>query len=159
MHDRRWYPTRRPCPTAGPWSPPVQPDNTLDYDPIPEVYDPNTQHLDEAHRGRPVIPNYAFMFVLPDGRVLAAGSDEAKMGTYALNVATQTWSVVDSDGSRCRQRGDVPPGKIMKSGSSYIAHRRTKAAIPSKATTYVLDMTQATPRGSRRPRWRTHVRI
>ena len=85
-------------------------------------------------------------FQLPDGRILAAGSDEALMATYALNVATQTWSVVDS---RVLDAGSAVmylPGKIMKTGSSYIAGDQTvEKGIPSKATTYVLDMTQANP--------------
>ena len=86
------------------------------------------------------------MFVLPDGRVLAAGSDEAKMGTYVLNVATQTWSVVDPTVLDAGSAVMYLPGKIMKAGSSYLSAAADNGGnIPSAATTYVLDMTQPSP--------------
>src|SRR5262249_17327895 len=92
------------------------------------------------------IPNYPFMFVLPDGRVLAAGSDEAKMATYALNVATQSWSVIDPTVLDAGSAVIYAPGKIMKAGSSYLsAPADNGGSPPSAATTYVLDTTQASP--------------
>src|SRR5262249_6556145 len=92
------------------------------------------------------IPNYPFMFVLPDGRVLAAGSDEAKMATYVLNVGTQSWSVVDPTILDAGSGVMYLPGKIMKAGSSYLsAPADNGGGVPSKAATYVLDMNQASP--------------
>ena len=84
------------------------------------------------------------MFVLPNGKVLAAGSDADDMATYMLDVATQTWSVVDPSILEAGSAVMYAPGKIMKSGSSY----RTPDLIDfgsSGATTYVIDMNQPSP--------------
>jgi hypothetical protein len=66
------------------------------------------------------------------------------MATWVLDVDSQTWTMVNGQilegGSAVMYR----PGKIMKAGSSY----RTPDPVnvgPSKATTYVLDMTQGAP--------------
>ncbi len=148
MQYRRWYPT---IITMGDGRAIVIGGGARDYTPssyskIPEVFDPQTNTWTTLSNAVQTIPNYAFVFQLPDGRILAAGSDEALMATYALNVATQTWAVVDS---RVLDAGSAVmylPGKIMKAGSSYIAGDQTvEKGIPSKATTYVLDMTQSSP--------------
>src|SRR5262249_21059982 len=121
--------------------------NTLDYQPIPEVYDPVANTWTKlSGAGGQTIPNYSFSFALPDGRVLAAGSDEAKMATYVLDLATQQWSVVDPtvlDGGSAVM---YAPGKIMKAGSSYLSAPPDNGGnAPSAATTYVLNMTQGSP--------------
>ncbi len=148
MQYRRWYPT---IITMGDGRAIVIGGGARDYTPssyskIPEVFDPQKNTWTTLSNAVQTIPNYAFCFQLPDGRILAAGSDEALMATYALNVATQTWAVVDS---RVLDAGSAVmylPGKIMKAGSSYIAGDQTvEKGIPSKATTYVLDMTQSSP--------------
>src|SRR5207244_6349437 len=109
------------------------------------------------------IPNYPFVFQLPDGRVLAAGSDEAKMATYALNVATQTWSMVDPTVLDAGSAVMYLPGKIMKAGSSYLsAPADNGGSTPSKATTYVLDMSQPSPAWQQTPSManpRTHLNL
>ena len=91
---------------------------TTTYIPIPEIYNPVTNSFSRLTNANQVIPNYPFMFVLPDGRVLAAGSDESPMATYALNVATQTWSVVDPTAVDGGSSAMYAPGKILKSGRS-----------------------------------------
>ena len=146
MAYRRWYPTAttlsdgRVLMTAG------SVHNTLDYVPIPEVYDPVTNSWTTLSAANQTIPNYPFMFVLPDGRVLAAGSDEAKMATYLLNVGTQQWSVVDSTVLDAGSAVMYLPGKVMKAGSSDLsAPADNGGSVPSAATTYVLDMTQGSP--------------
>src|SRR5262249_44253136 len=117
--------------------------NNTTYIPIPEVYDPLSNAFTKLTAASQTIPNYPFMFVLPDGRVLAAGSDEAKMASYVLNVATQTWSVVDPSvldaGSALMSR----PGKVLKSGSSYYEDTTAHDNDPAARTAYVLDMTQS----------------
>jgi chitodextrinase len=148
MANRRWYPTiitmadGRAIIIGGgdkdftPYS----------YSKIPEVFDPQTDTWTTLTDAVQTIPNYAFVFALPDGRILAAGSDEAKMATYALDVATQTWSVIDPTVLDAGSAVMYLPGKVMKTGSSYIAGDQTvEKGIPSLATTYVLDMTQPNP--------------
>src|SRR5262249_5360280 len=63
-----------------------------------------------------------------------------------LDVATQTWSVVDPTVLDAGSAVMYLPGKVMKTGGSYITgdHGLYKG-IPSAATTYVLDMTQPSP--------------
>ncbi len=146
MSDRRWYPNALTLPdgrvlvTAG------SAQNTLDYDPIPEVYDPVANTWTKLTGANQVIPNYPFMFVLPNGNVLAAGSDEAKMASYVLNVATQTWSVVDPTVLDAGSAVQYLPGKIMKTGSSYLsAPADNGGGTPSAATTYVIDVNQPSP--------------
>lgn len=144
MTYRRWYPTvtlladGRALVTSGS-------DQLVNsYDPIPEVFDPRTNTFTALNSANLTIGNYPFMFVLPNGNVLAAGSDEHTMPTYVLNVATQTWSVVDPTTLDAGSAVMYLPGKIMKAGSSY----RTPDSVnvgPSAATTYVIDMTQSTP--------------
>jgi hypothetical protein len=146
MHDRRWYPNAmtlsdgRVLVTAGSST------STLDYDPIPEVYDPVANTWTKLTGANQTIPNYPFMFVLPNGNVFAAGSDEAKMGSYELNVATQTWTTVTSTPLDAGSAVQYLPGKIMKTGSSYLsAPPDNGGSTPSAATTYVIDMNQQTP--------------
>ncbi|MCI0682547.1 MAG: Ig-like domain-containing protein [Gemmataceae bacterium] len=146
MAYRRWYPTAtlladgRVLVTAG------SVNNTLDYVPIPEMYDPVSNTWTTLTAANQTIPNYPFVFQTPDGRVLVAGSDEAKMATYILDVATQSWSLVDPtvlDGGSAVM---YAPGQIMKAGSSYLSAPADNGGnIPSAATTYVLDATLPTP--------------
>jgi hypothetical protein len=82
------------------------------------------------------------MFVLPDGRVLAAGSVRQSMISQVLNVTSQTWTPVGSSAVDGHSSVMYAPGKIMKSGTAAVVGASTAAAA---ATTYVLDMTQASP--------------
>jgi hypothetical protein len=146
MNDRRWYPNAMTLPdgrvlvTAGSAT------STLDYNPIPEVYDPVANTWTLLTNANQTIPNYPFMFVLPNGNVLAAGSDEAKMGTYELDVGTQTWTTVDPTVLDAGSAVQYLPGEFMKAGSSYLsAPPDNGGGTPSAATTYVLNMNQANP--------------
>ncbi|QEH32282.1 Chitodextrinase precursor [Aquisphaera giovannonii] len=146
MHDRRWYPTATTLPNGSALVTAGSANNTLDYDPIPEVYDPVANTWTKLTGASQVIPNYPFMFVLPDGRVFAAGSDEAKMASYVLNVATRSWSVVDPTALDAGSAVQYLPGKVMKAGSSYLsAPADNGGGTPSANTTYVIDMNGASP--------------
>ncbi|HEY7118821.1 MAG TPA: Ig-like domain-containing protein [Tepidisphaeraceae bacterium] len=146
MNYRRWYPTAITLPdgralvTAGA-------DRTVtSYIPIPEIYDEKTNTWTKLTNANRTIPDYPFMFVLPDGRVIAAGSDEAKMATSVLDLTTQTWTTLDPTVLDAGSAVMYLPGKIMKAGSSYLSPPADNGGnIPSAATTYVLDMTQGTP--------------
>ena len=63
-------------------------------------------------------------------------------GTQVLNVATQTWSMVDPVAVPGGSSAMYRPGKILKTGTSV---NPDTAIRPSAATAYMLDMTQGSP--------------
>jgi chitodextrinase len=109
---------------------------------IPEVFDPQFATWTQLTGASMSFPYYPHMFVLGDGRVLAAATTEAPIVSRVLDLATQTWSVVDPTAVDGGSSVMYAPGKIMKSGRSVDPDQ---PVIPSTATTYVLDMNQATP--------------
>jgi len=54
---------------------------------LPEVYDPSALAWSLVGAANGAVPNYPFMFVLPDGRLLLAGGSEAATPTLALDLA------------------------------------------------------------------------
>ena len=109
---------------------------------IPEIYNPQTNTWVQLTNASLQFPYYPHMFVLPDGRVLAASATEESIISRALDVAAQTWSVVDPvpvDGGSAAM---FLPGKVMKSGTST---NPDEPVVPAAATTYVLDATQPSP--------------
>ena len=142
MNRARWYPTATTLPdgrllvTAGE-------DGCFGcYVETPEIYDPLADTWTPLSNATASLPFYPHMFVLPDGRVVAASSTEDTIVTQVLDVATETWSVVDPvpvDGGSAVM---YLPGKIMKAGINTDADEPT---VPAASTTYVLDMTQPSP--------------
>jgi hypothetical protein len=111
--------------------------------PIAEIYNPQTTAWTQLSSAPLALPYYPHMFVLPDGRLLAASTTEHPIITQALDIATQTWSVVDPgvyDGGSAVM---YLPGKVMKSGTSY---HPDDPVVPSGERTFVLDMTSPLPR-------------
>jgi hypothetical protein len=108
---------------------------------ISEVHDANMLTWSLLDGANAALSKYPFMFVIPDGRVLMAGSAESATATQALDVDTGTWTSIDS---RVLDGGSAVmylPGRIMKSGSA----ARAGMTGAASRTTYVLDMNQATP--------------
>jgi hypothetical protein len=140
MQTPRWYPTNTTLPdgrilvTAGEIN--CDACNAL----IPEIYNPISNTWTELFGAPLDLTYYPHMFVLPDGRVLAASTAESPTVTQVLNVVTQTWSVVDANAVDGGSAAMYLPGKIMKSGTST---NPDDPVVPSETTTYVLDMTQA----------------
>jgi fibronectin type 3 domain-containing protein len=146
MAYHRWYPTATTLPDGRALVTAGADTSVTSYVPIPEIYDPSSNTWTQLNAANQTIPDYPFVFVLPDGRVLAAGSDESPMATYALNVATQQWTVVDPQVLDAASGVMYLPGKIMKAGASYrSAPPDNGGNAPSSPNTYVLDMTQPTP--------------
>jgi hypothetical protein len=146
MAYRRWYPSVTTLPNGQALVTAGSDVSTISYIPIPEIYNPLTNTWRQLNTANQVIPNYPFMFVLTDGRVLAAGSDESPMATYALDLTTETWSVVDATPLDAGSAVMYAPGKIMKSGASYLSPPIDNGgSTPSSPNTYVLDMTQPSP--------------
>jgi chitodextrinase len=108
----------------------------------PEVYDPATGSWTSLTGAQLNMPLYPFMFQLPDGRVLYAGSDEANTITRALTVATQTWTTIDpvvrTGGSAVMFR----PGVALKAGSPGNVDLPPEQAVN---TAYLLDMNAPAP--------------
>ena len=138
----RWYPTATTLPdgrvlvTSGSTT-----CSTCIAD-IPEVYDPATNTWIQLTSARLTLPLYPFMFVLPDGRILNAGSDEASIETRVLDVQAQTWTVVDPVPVGGGSAAMYLPGRVVKSGSPADVDL---PSAPAVSQTWVIDMTQPSP--------------
>ena len=109
---------------------------------LPEVFNPATGTWTQL-TGAPLdLPYYPHDFVLPDGRILVTGANRRAIPTYALDLATQTWTTVDPAVLDAGSSVMYTPGKIMKSGNG---RDPDLPGAPSVATTYVLDMTAPNP--------------
>ena len=142
MAGRRWYPTAttlsdgRVLVTSGA-------DGCFDcIVPIPEIYDPQSNSWTQLTKANLAVPFYAYMFLLPDGRIVDAGADDESVITRVLNVATQTWTTVEPVAVDGGSAAMYLPGKLIKSGSSTDT---PDTLTPASATTYVLDTTQSLP--------------
>jgi hypothetical protein len=109
--------------------------------PIPEVFDPVANTWTQLPGASLGLPTYALMFVLPDGRILQASCNEFSNITRVLNIATQTWTIVDPNVLDVGSAVMYLPGMVMAAGASAEGGQTGLA----KSTTYVLDMTQARP--------------
>ncbi len=141
MSFRRWYPTVTTLPdgrmlvTSG-----AQSCLTCLAD-VPEIFDPVSRRFTQLTSARLGIDYYPFMFVLPDGRLLSAGSNEDAYETRTLNMTTGTWSMVDPVVKDGHSAVMYRPGKVLKTGTAADSGT-TGVAQP---TGYVIDMTQPSP--------------
>ncbi len=141
MAYRRWYPTVTALPdgkmlvTSG-----GQTCLSCLAD-VPEIFDPTTNRFSQLTSARLGIWYYPFMFVLPDGRLLSAGSNERAYETRALDLNSGTWSMVDPVVKDGHSAVMYRPGKILKTGTAADSGTVGNAA----PTAYVLDMTQPSP--------------
>ncbi len=89
-------------------------------------------------------PLYPFMFVIPDGRILYAGSDEEYTQTHVFTVTgtTGSWSLINSATLQGGSAVMYRPGRIIKAG----AHGNTDvAAVPSVANAYTINTNVVEP--------------
>ena len=82
------------------------------------------------------------MFVLPDGRLLAASTQAEPIISSVLNISAQTWTPVGPVAIDGGSSAMYLPGKVIKSGT---AMDPDLPIVSSVASTYVLDMTQPEP--------------
>jgi len=142
MPEARWYPTVTALPdgrvlvTAGEIN--CDECNAL----IPAIYDRAANSWTQLTRASQNLPYYTHMFVLPDGRLLAASANRRAIASLALDLATQVWSVVDPAVLDGGSAATYAPGKIVKSG---LGRDPDLPGAPSVATTYVIDMTRPLP--------------
>ena len=141
MSFRRWYPTGTQLGDGRILVVSGDQRSQNDIAATPEIYDPALNRWTSLTAAANAIPVYPFLFQLPDGRVLQAGSSEVATSTQALDVASRTWSVVDSrliDGASAVM---YSPGRILKAGTAADSGNSGTAL----ATAFVIDMTQAKP--------------
>jgi hypothetical protein len=110
---------------------------------VPELYDPTANTWTQLGGAQLNMPLYPHMFVLPDGGVLYASSTEGTIQTQALNIGTQTWTMIDPVAVAGGSSAMYLPGVILKSGSPGAPGRIPVAT--SLNTAYGLDMTQPNP--------------
>ena len=142
MAQTRWYPTVTCLPDGRVLVVSGSQLTGTDYVTVPEIYNATTNTWSRLTSLSASIPYYPHNFVLPDGRVLEASTFGQPIASDVLTISPQKRTVVDS---RLLDGGSAVmylPGKIMKSGTATANNGSTS---PSAATTYVLDMTAATP--------------
>jgi hypothetical protein len=145
MNFARWYPTATGLPDGKILVVSGSIDCQTCIVDTPEVYDPTTNSWQQlaAPTAKLTLPLYPHMFVIPDGRVVAAGSQSDKIVSQVLDLNAQTWTPFG--GSTAVNGGSsvmYQPGKIMKSG---LGRAPDMPVIASVRTTSVLDATQASP--------------
>jgi hypothetical protein len=143
MNFPRWYPTLTTLPDGRVLSISGSNQNENAIVPTPEIYNPTTNVWTAFPNSPLTVPLYPFMFVLPDGRVLEAGSVSGSAVTEVLDLNQMQWSVVDSNVVDGHSAVMYQPGKIMKSGTGSVPGMGN---VPAQPVTFVLDMTQSSPR-------------
>ena len=109
---------------------------------VPEIFNPATERWTSLPSASLNLPLYPHMYVLPDGRVFAAATQEDPIQSQVLNLSTNTWSPVGSGVVDGGSSVEYAPGKILKSGT---ARNPDYPAKNAAATAYVIDMNQASP--------------
>ncbi|PYM78725.1 MAG: hypothetical protein DME09_22860 [Candidatus Rokuibacteriota bacterium] len=120
MSYARWYPTATTLPDGRVLATSGSDNCDACLVPIHEVYNPGTNTWIQLTQARMTLPQYPFMFVLPDGRVLVAGSWEATVVAQALDVAASTWTTIDPNAVDGGTAVMYLPGEVMKSGTSML---------------------------------------
>jgi chitodextrinase len=141
MAVARWYPSLTVLPNGKVLVLSGEVGGRGDYAQIPEVYDPATNTWAQLSFASLSLPYYPHAFVLPNGKVAVTGTAELPVPARTLDVASQTWTTVDSRLFEAYSGAMYLPGKILKSGKS----TNSLGSGPSVATAYVIDMTVATP--------------
>jgi len=109
---------------------------------IPEIFDPVANSWSQLASASLSVPLYPHMFLLPDGRIFLSGSQEEPVVSRTLNLATQTWTVVDNNARDGGSSVMYLPGKILKAG---LGRNPDYPVANSIATAWVIDMTQPSP--------------
>ncbi|HWZ42268.1 MAG TPA: Ig-like domain-containing protein [Candidatus Saccharimonadales bacterium] len=143
MNFPRWYPTLTTLPDGRVLA--VSGSDRCEACPVPtpEIFDPRTNTWTAFPNAPLSLPLYPFMFVLPDGRVLEAGSVSGTAVTEALDLSKMQWTVVDPNVVDGHSAVMYQPGKIMKSGTGSVPGNGN---VPAQPTTVVLDMNQPNPK-------------
>jgi hypothetical protein len=142
MSQGRWYPTVITLPDGRALVVSGEVDCYRCSAEIPEIYNPATNQWTALNAAALPLPEYPHLFVLADGRVLVTSAFDDPTVTRTLNVATQTWTVVDPVARDAHSAAMYRLGRIVKSGTSANSDPPFFTATPN---TYVLDMNQPAP--------------
>ncbi|HET9644071.1 MAG TPA: hypothetical protein VFP68_12095, partial [Burkholderiaceae bacterium] len=143
MAYKRWYPTATRLSDGRILALSGSSDGCLScFAQTPEVFDPAANAWTKLTGATANIPYYPFAYVLPDGRLVQVGASEQATTTQVLNIATQSWSTVDSRVIDAGSSTMYRPGLILKAGT---ASDGNTAVRPSSPNAYVLDMTAPAP--------------
>ena len=143
MAFRRWYPTLTMLGDGKAIVISGSENSETVFVETPEVFDPVAKTWTQLTGARMSIPQYPMVYLLADGRLVQSGTTETPTLTRTLDLATQTWTTIDS---RVLEGGSgvmYAPGRIMKSGSG--SNDGLTPNVDSVATTYVLNMNEASP--------------
>jgi galactose oxidase-like protein/glyoxal oxidase-like protein len=148
MAQGRWYPTLTILPDGRLIVTSGETNCNGCFVQIQEAYDPSKNKWSQLYSPTLSFPPFTFpyyphVYVLPDGRILVAATDEDPIVSQVLDLKAGTWTAVG---------GSVPvdggssamylPNKILKVGTSIDPDTATRPSVP---TAYVLDMTQPSP--------------
>jgi len=139
MHYGRWYATATTLSDGKVLATSGVGQNVSDIVPIPELYSPATNTWQSLTAASKSIPDYPFIYQLPDGRVAHLGGSEDPTASETLNLATNQWTTIDSriiDGGSI---ANYAPGKFMKAGSA----ADDGYSGSSLKTGYTIDLNQA----------------
>jgi hypothetical protein len=109
----------------------------------PEVYDVAQDKWTQLTTAKFVFEYYPHLFLLPNGRVLAAATTRAPLVSQLLTMgATPTWSPIGGAAVDGGSSVMYSPGKVLKTGTSSDPDKPSRAAA---TTAYVLDAMAAAP--------------
>lgn len=142
MAFTRWYPTNTPLADGRVLVMSGETNCDTCYVAVPEIYNPTTNSWSSLSSASLTVPYYPYMYQLPNGKVLAAGTAERPIVSKLLDLSTLSWSTVDpvavAGGSAVMYR----PGKILKTGQPADPDAPPSGSLK---TAYVIDMTAASP--------------
>jgi hypothetical protein len=141
MAYKRWYPNATTLPDGRVLAATGAATTFTDYVTIPEIYDPATDVWTRLTTANADLAQYGHLFLLPNGKVAYTGNWEFPGDARVLDLATKTWTIVDSnitDGYSVM----YDPGKVLKCGSS------SDSGLPGTSvnTCNTIDFTSPTPR-------------
>ena len=142
MNYARWYPTLTALPDGRVLALAGETGCAGCNAQIPEIYDPVSNTWTALPGASYDIPFYPNAYVLPNGKVLVAGSAEDPLRAIQLDLNTQTWSVAASNVYDSYSSAMYLPGKIVKSGTSTSTE---EPVVNSSRNTAVMDAMSATP--------------
>ncbi len=96
MAFRRWYPTMTLLGDGRALILSGSENSETEFVETPELFDPVTKTWSRLDSALMSIPRYPMVYLLADGRLLQSGTTEQLTVTRTLNVATQTWTTIDS---------------------------------------------------------------
>jgi hypothetical protein len=109
---------------------------------VPEIFDPATNTWSVVTGANLRLPIYPHVYVLPDGRIFVASTQEEPIASRVLDLTTKTWSVVDPTVRDGGSSVMYLPGKILKTGTAWNPDYPAKN---SSAEAWAIDMNQTAP--------------